>query len=55
MPTITHQPPAKPAPSDDPELDEALKETFPASDPIEAPSHEKLPPAHAPGSDVDNR
>ena len=47
--------PAPPAPTDDELLDEALDETFPASDPI-APSHaEKLPPAHAPGSDVRKR
>ena len=48
--------PSKPQPaSDDEQLDEALKETFPASDPVEPPSHEKLPPADAPGSDVHNR
>ncbi len=53
-------PPRKPtvpnAPIDDELLDEALDkaldETFPASDPIEPPRHEKLPPAHPPGSDV---
>jgi hypothetical protein len=44
-----------PAPSDDERLDEALKETFPASDPIEAPRREKLPPADPPGSDVRDR
>ena len=45
--------PKKPqSPSDDELLDEALDETFPASDPV-APAHrEKLPPADAPGSDV---
>ena len=48
--------PSKPKPaSDDEQLDEALKETFPASDPVEPSSHEKLPPADAPGSDVHNR
>ena len=52
MPRITHQPPASPAPSDDELLDEALDETFPASDPIEPPQPEKLPPADAPDSDV---
>jgi hypothetical protein len=49
MPTIKHRPPA---PSQDERLDESLEETFPASDPIEPPDPEKLPPAHAPGSDV---
>ena len=45
--------PNKPTPpSDDELLDEALDETFPASDPIEPPRREKLPPADAPGSDV---
>jgi hypothetical protein len=48
--------PKKPAaptmPSDDELLDEALDESFPASDPIEPPRREKLPPADAPGSDV---
>jgi hypothetical protein len=43
------------APSDDELLDEALDETFPASDPIQPPHREKLPPADAPGSDVDDR
>ena len=43
------------APSDDELLDEALDETFPASDPIQAPHREQLPPADAPGSDVDDR
>ena len=42
-------------PSDDELLDEALDETFPASDPIQPPQREKLPPADAPGSDVDDR
>jgi hypothetical protein len=46
---------APPAPSDDELLDEALKETFPASDPIEPPRREKLPPADAPDSDVRDR
>ena len=47
--TATNKPQA---PSDDELLDEALDESFPASDPI-APAHrEKLPPADAPGSDV---
>ena len=44
-----------PVPSDDELLDEALKGTFPASDPIEPPRREKLPPADAPGSDVPDR
>ncbi len=52
-PHTPKQPPA--APSDDDQLDEALKESFPASDPVEPPSHEKLPPADAPGSDVRDR
>ncbi len=39
-------------PSEDQRLDEALEETFPASDPVEPPAPETLPPAHAPGSDV---
>ena len=42
-------------PSDDELLDEALDETFPASDPVQPQRHEKLPPADAPGSDVDDR
>jgi hypothetical protein len=51
---MTHPrtPAAPPEPSDDARLDEALRETFPASDPIEPPQREKLPPADAPGSDV---
>ena len=52
----TPTPPGKPAaplaPSDDELLDEALDETFPASDPVQPPRREKLPPADAPGSDV---
>jgi len=44
-----------PVPSDDELLDEALDETFPASDPIEPPRREKLAPAHPPGSDVPKR
>ncbi len=50
--TTPHTPAAPPEPSDDALLDEALRETFPASDPIEPPQREKLPPADAPGSDV---
>ena len=52
------QPPTRippPEPSDDALLDEALKESFPASDPIEPPHREKLPPADPPGSDVNDR
>jgi hypothetical protein len=45
-------PKAPAPPSDDELLDEALDETFPASDPVEPPEREKLPPADAPGSDV---
>ena len=44
--------PKTPAPSDDELLDEALDETFPASDPIAPARRETLPPADAPGSDV---
>jgi hypothetical protein len=44
-----------PGPDDDALLDEALDETFPASDPVQPSRHEKLPPADAPGSDVANR
>ena len=51
----TPQPSNHPAPSDDELLDEALDETFPASDPVEPPRREKLPPADAPGSDVRDR
>ena len=54
MPAPT--PPGKPAvplaPSDDELLDEALDETFPASDPVQFPHPERLPPADAPDSDV---
>jgi hypothetical protein len=49
------KPTAPNAPSDDELLDEALDETFPASDPIQPPRHENLPPAHPPGSDVRER
>ena len=46
-------PPKTPAvPSDDELLDEALDETFPASDPVQFPHPERLPPADAPDSDV---
>ena len=49
-------PPKTPVvPSDDELLDEALDETFPASDPVKFPRREKLPPADAPGSDVRER
>ncbi len=52
----TPTPPAgTPSPSDDDLLDEALNESFPASDPIQPPHHEKLPPANAPGSDVNDQ
>jgi len=50
-----HAPRTPSPPDDDKRLDEALDETFPASDPVEPPGHEKLPPADAPGSDVHNR
>ncbi len=54
--TAPHKPaPPSTAPSDDELLDEALEETFPASDPVEPPQREKLPPADAPGSDVRDR
>lgn len=54
--TAPHKPaPPSTAPSDDELLDEALDETFPASDPVEPPQREKLPPADAPGSDVRDR
>jgi hypothetical protein len=54
--TTPHKPaPPSTAPSDDELLDEALDETFPASDPVEPPQREKLPPADAPGSDVRDR
>lgn len=52
QPTST---PPLPSDDDDERLDEALKETFPASDPVELPHREKLPPADAPGSDSDDR
>ena len=52
MPKITHPAPASPAPSDDELLDEAMYETFPASDPVQFPHPERLPPADAPDSDV---
>ncbi len=46
----------KPKPADkkseDAMLDESLDETFPASDPVQPHTHEKLPPADKPGSDV---
>ena len=52
----TRKTPPPPPPSDDglldESLDEALGETFPASDPIAPSTREKLPPADAPGSDV---
>ena len=49
----TQRPPGRAGvPSDDELLDEALDETFPASDPVQPPRREKLPPADAPGSDV---
>ena len=51
----TPKPSSHPAPSDDELLDEALDETFPASDPVEPPRREQLPPADAPGSDVRDR
>ena len=54
MPEIRHPAPAAP-PSDDELLDEALDETFPASDPVQLPHREKLPPADAPDSDVHDR
>ena len=45
--------PSKPTtPSEDDRLDDALRETFPASDPVQPHTHEKLPPADKPGSDV---
>ena len=54
--TTPHKPaPPSTAPSDDELLDEALDETCPASDPVEPPRREKLPPADAPGSDVRDR
>ena len=53
--TPPREPTDSKTPSDDELLDEALDETFPASDPIEPPRRETLPPAHAPGSDVRDR
>ena len=53
--TPSPKPPApadRPSPSDDELLDEALDETFPASDPIAPDRPAKPPPEHAPGSDV---
>jgi hypothetical protein len=52
--SATHTP-KTPSPNSDDELDEALEETFPASDPVQPEPHEKLPPADAPGSDVHDR
>jgi hypothetical protein len=50
------QTPIIPSPnSDDERLDEALEDTFPASDAVQTSPHEKLPPADAPGSDVHDR
>jgi hypothetical protein len=47
------KPPRDPNPDfDDTLLDEALVETFPASDAVQLTQHEKLPPAAPPGSDV---
>lgn len=51
-PTPQPMPAGKPVPSEDELLDEALKDTFPASDPVETDRPEKLPPEHPPGSDV---
>ena len=52
----TPRPPKTPLPDPDEErLDEALDETFPASDPVQPSPYEKLPPADAPGSDVRDR
>lgn len=42
-------------PSEDELLDTALNDTFPASDPVQPQTHEKLPPADKPGSDVRDR
>ena len=55
MSSTPPKPSHTPVPSDDDLLDEALDETFPASDPVEPPRREKLPPADAPGSDVRDR
>jgi hypothetical protein len=52
----TPRPPKTPPPDADEErLDEALDETFPASDAVQPTPREKLPPADAPGSDVRDR
>ncbi len=40
------------APQPDP-LDEALEETFPASDPVQSSPRERLAPADPPGSDAE--
>jgi hypothetical protein len=53
--SATHTPRTPSPDSDDDRLDEALEETFPASDPVQPNPHEKLPPADAPGSDVHDR
>ena len=53
--SATHTPIAPPPNPDDELLDEALEETFPASDPVQPSPREKLPPADAPGSDVHER
>ena len=50
--TPPRKPSTPPPPSDDELLDEALDETFPASDPVQFPHRERLPPADAPDSDV---
>ncbi len=55
VPTPTPSPTPQGTPSEDDLLDESLDETFPASDAVQPQTHEKLPPAHAPGSDVKNR
>ena len=49
--SATHTPKTPPPNSDDERLDEALEDTFPASDPVQTSPHEKLPPADAPDSD----
>jgi hypothetical protein len=56
---MTQAPPAKPTTTRTPHpqseeelLDEAVEQTFPASDPVEIGKPEKLPPEHPPGSDV---
>lgn len=45
--------PVPPMPQHD-ALDEALEETFPASDPVQPSPPERLAPADPPGSDVRN-